>query len=706
MNNTHSQLYKDLLAKALNRGKKQTAARKLTKANYSSFWMDDLGKGNARFGLSEDYNGKNNDLTRSIKLNSYRKAIANFVKILTSKEIPVRFHGSQSYTDGDSVTISTDIKDTNFDVAVGLALHEASHILMTDFDLLPALRDGKIEAAKHLDIALVKDILNYVEDRRIDYYVFSTSPGYKAYYHKLYEHYWNSPVITKGLCSTEYRNASDVDSWMFQIINMTNPAFDATVMPRLQEIVDLINIPNIKRLKSTQEALDIAIQVTQIITDELNAAQASQKPQEPQDGPGEQAEGEQGQGGQGEGEGDDNEGEGVEGEGSEGGESLTSTEARDLRQQLNKQKDFLNGKTGKKTVSYAMARKLDRVDKQGVELSQVNGKNCFNYDVTGKDYVAAAALKAEIGELKQQSRECAWGSEERKAIEDKIRTIEKHDLVDKLDDHYFTNYNVKDYVNSVAQGLLMGQLLGKKLQMRNESRERIDNRLTSGKIDNRRLAAAGYGIESVFHQVTVDKYKKANLHLSLDGSGSMSGKCWSNTLLMTTAIAKALTYTQNVHMQISIRVTVNNNDPANYLVYDSRKNTIRELQVILNSFSPNGMTPEGLCFESMIKKNQLVPATADVDSYFVNISDGGPGGCGNYYGDTATTHTRAQVTKMRTTLGMGVLSYFMSEYDSDNFANTAQGRMFTEMYGNSASHIKSDNVMDIARTLNKLFMTK
>ena len=704
MNNTQSQLYKDLLAKALNRGKKQTAARKLTKANYSSFWMDDLGKGNARFGLSEDYNGKNNDLTRSIKLNSYRKAIANFVKILTSKEIPVRFHGSQSYTDGDSVTISTDIKDTNFDVAVGLALHEASHILMTDFDLLPALRDGKIEAANHLDIALVKDILNYVEDRRIDYYVFSTSPGYKAYYHKLYEHYWNSPIITKGLCSTEYRNTSDVDSWMFQIINMTNPAFDATVMPRLQEIVDLINIPNIKRLKSTQEALDIAIQVTQIITDELNAAQAKQ---DQEGGPGEQ-----GQGGQGEGEGqgtesnDSSESNDGSAEGEGEGDSLTSTEARDLRQQLNKQKDFLEGKTGKKTVSYAMARKLDRADKQGVELSQVNGKNCFNYDVTGKDYVAAAALKTELGDANQKRRELPYGSEERKVHDEKTRDLEKNDLLDKLDEYYFTNYNVKEYTDNIAQGLLMGQLLGRKLQMRNESRERIDNRLTSGKIDNRRLAAAGYGIESVFHQVTVDKYKKANLHLSLDGSGSMSGRCWSNTLLMTTAIAKALTYTQNVHMQISIRVTVNNNDPANYLVYDSRKNTIRELQVILNSFSPNGMTPEGLCFESMIKKNQLVPATADVDSYFVNISDGGPGGCGNYNGTLATTHTRAQVTKMRTTLGMGVLSYFMSEYDRSDFANTTQGRMFKEMYGNSASHIKSDNVMEIARTLNKLFMTK
>jgi hypothetical protein len=110
----------------------------------------------------------------------------------------------------------------------------------------------------------------------------------------------------------------------------------------------------------------------------------------------------------------------------------------------------------------------------------------------------------------------------------------------------------------------------------------------------------------------------------------MSGKCWENTVLMTAAIAKGLTYTQNVGMQISIRVT--NMDgatlPANYFIYDSRKNTLRELEVILGAFDPNGMTPEGLCFESMIKKNQLVRANADMDSYFLNISDGGPGGVG------------------------------------------------------------------------------
>jgi hypothetical protein len=188
----------------------------------------------------------------------------------------------------------------------------------------------------------------------------------------------------------------------------------------------------------------------------------------------------------------------------------------------------------------------------------------------------------------------------------------------------------------------------------------------------------------------------------------MGGKNWENTAMMTAAIAKAITYTQNVAMQISIRVTSYDGStlPVNYFIYDSRKNTLRELEVILGAFSPNGMTPEGLCFESMIKKNQLVRASADMDSYFVNLSDGGPGGVGNYSGVTAMEHTKAQVTKMRNEYGMGVLSYFMSEYAGNDFASNSSGRMFQGMYGKAATTVTPDNAMEIAKTLNKLFMNK
>lgn len=165
-----------------------------SKKNYSSFWMDDTWDTSSKFGGISTKGSQTSDLVKSVKLANYRRAITNFVKIVTKKEIPVLFQGSVgSWTDGASITVSTDIKDSNFDVTVGLALHESSHIILTDFTLLKDLYQGTnttVEEVcnKHMTISssiireYIKQMLNWVEDRRIDNYVFSTSPGYKAYY--------------------------------------------------------------------------------------------------------------------------------------------------------------------------------------------------------------------------------------------------------------------------------------------------------------------------------------------------------------------------------------------------------------------------------------------------------------------------------------------------------------------------------------------
>jgi len=231
--------------------------------NYSKFWMDDMfGDSATRFAGINGAAGST-DIVKIIKLNSYRKAIANFVNILTKKDIPVRFAGNTSFTDGKSVTISTDIKDNNFDVSVGLALHEASHILLTDFDYLR--KKERERGFEFYNWDLWKDLVNWIEDRRIDQYVFSTSPGYKAYYHKMYDYYWNNKNISKGLKSSTYRDPSQVDSWMFHIINSLNPDGDRNALPELGTVLDLINVGNIKRLNSVDEVGEIAIEITKII---------------------------------------------------------------------------------------------------------------------------------------------------------------------------------------------------------------------------------------------------------------------------------------------------------------------------------------------------------------------------------------------------------------------------------------------------------
>ena len=161
--------------------------------NYSSFWLDNGWDNNTSI-FDEDEPKKGVDL---VALASYRRAISNFVSIVTGEpDIKVTFNATgDSYTDGKKVTISSKLDDKLFDSTVGLALHEGSHIKLSDFDFLKGLENqipqeyfNRAEALgmeRHEVIGKLKNLLNYVEDRRIDYFVFSNSPGYKGYYHSM-----------------------------------------------------------------------------------------------------------------------------------------------------------------------------------------------------------------------------------------------------------------------------------------------------------------------------------------------------------------------------------------------------------------------------------------------------------------------------------------------------------------------------------------
>ena len=103
----------------------------------SSFWLDNNSDIDV---LTGEKLSSGKDL---VQLAAYKRAIANFVQIVTGKSIPVNFKGKDSYTDGKSVVIGSSLKDENFDIAVGLALHEGSHVSITDFDVLKRLMDKK-----------------------------------------------------------------------------------------------------------------------------------------------------------------------------------------------------------------------------------------------------------------------------------------------------------------------------------------------------------------------------------------------------------------------------------------------------------------------------------------------------------------------------------------------------------------------------------
>jgi hypothetical protein len=241
-----------------------------------------------------------------MELSSYRRAVANFVRIVTGDNIPVKYHtADDSKTDGKTVTISASTKLDERDIMVGLALHEGSHIKLTDFKLVnEVFRISSINnnswlikhglhsrAAKcckdwgsgqwdqYTFMKNFKDIFNYVEDRRIDNFVMTQAPGYMPYYQALYDKYFNSTIITKGLQSKDFRT-EDWESYIFRLMNITNPASDLKALKRLQQIWDVLDLEHIDRLQNSNDGMMLAFNITEIIHDAI--AEQKKKEQEQQ----------------------------------------------------------------------------------------------------------------------------------------------------------------------------------------------------------------------------------------------------------------------------------------------------------------------------------------------------------------------------------------------------------------------------------------
>ena len=668
-------------------------------------------KTNSSWWLGQDFFDKDRDILTGdivsdrtsdlIKLAGYRRAISNFVNIVTGKsDIPVRFEGKDSYTDGKSVTISASIKDKDFDSTVGLALHEGSHVLLTDFKILPNLEDeifswaeatnvysninSKYEMGSHMSAkSYVKDklrnLLNIVEDRRIDNFVFKSAPGYKGYYHALYNRYFSSSIIDKALASSSRRDL-DWDSYMFHIINITNANRDLNALPGLLDIFKVIDLANIERLKTTKQALTVALQIFDIV--EANIPAVIEREDTAGNDGDSQKDGDQGDNTTSGDEATTPEGEstddGSKADGDQatsGGSALPDLTPRQevqLQKAIQKQKDFINNKIKKTKLNKTEQKKMKALEESGSEIKKV-GRTVNKYN--GIVYETECIL---VKKLTQNVIDNAGYS--------------------FLDAQMWRSKGEK-MSNAISKGVTLGRQLGKKLKMRSEERNTKFSRLDSGKIDKRLIGSLGYGAERIFQQVLNDKYTPANVHISIDASGSMAGSRFENCQTAVVAIAKAASMIDNLNVQISYRTTTGDK-PIILIAYDSRVDSFRKVSNLFKHICASNLTPEGLTFEAI--KNELVTASGDKESYFINFSDGMPY-CEpkgySYYGQGAVSHTRAQVDGMRKR-GIKVLSYFIgsNEYGT-------QGD-FTKMYGKSAQTIDVTRLIPLAKTLNKMFLTK
>jgi hypothetical protein len=688
------------------------------------------------------YSPKQEKSKNLYKMAAHRRAIANFVSIVTGKNIPVKFNTKgNSYTDGTTVVISSKVAEPNeFDPAVGLALHEGSHIKLSNFTLLadmyqsiqkvvgPAKLKEWMETANTKGVSdviyTIKDILNWVEDRRIDQFIFDGAPGYRDYYRSMYDKYFNDPAIDKGMTSTEMSEET-LDSYMFRLINLHSKFSRPNALKGLSEITKLAKLSDINRLKSTDDALVVACDIFDVILTNIDAnAQAEENKGNgkgkgkgqgsPQAGEGEQEAGEDDidveigedggsdgiddEGGDFDEAGGDNEvaeegkgvmgkikvmlgGKGKNGKPAEG--KLSQRQLEILKKKIEKQKEFLRGDVKKGNVSSSENKSLDTIDQSGTELKTV-GEELSNGTIVTKGIECIVVKKMNQSLLESSDFPLA-------------------DL--RYNSKEGEHQNHVQCASEVLEGIRLGTILGKKLQVRSESRETIFNRQLVGRMDKRMISSLGFGNEHVFFTKEIDAYKKANLHISVDASGSMSGTKWRKTMTNVVALAKAVDMISNLEIQISFRTT-SGELPYIVVAYDSRIDKFIKVKTLFQYLRPGGTTPEGLAFEGVMK--QMVGSTTDVDSYFLNISDGEPyfhGKGYNYQGHFASKHTKKMVDKIQS-MGIKVLSYFVSEYSGDVDATSGSGKVFKDCYGKAASYINVTNVNEVTRTMNGLFMAK
>lgn len=658
---------------------------------HSDFWLDEF-----------DFNDSEHiDKTaRLIRLSMVRRSVANFVSILTGQSVPVVFNESgHNMTDGTTVYLSAEIENfEDFDSLVGLALHEGSHVVLTDFRIVNDLWQNvprelyniaEQKGFSKADVAsYLKNILNIIEDRYIDNFIYTTAPGYRGYYLALYDRYFNSSHISTMLKSDMYRTPT-VQSYEARVINLTNPATNLNALPELLKIGQTIDIKNINRLKTTKDRFDIAVEVCKIIYSNVEMVD--------DDTSGSSQSNENGENGENgtlivSGQSDSSDFGGIETsvdaskqtdksedytKNKNSQSSVSKTRQSVIDKAIKKQKAFISGEIKKKKILESDKKLLENLEAAGVTIVTVGTKiDDFTPVTKGVECIVVKNLTKEL----LMTEECPCSSTD---CQGNLRDINR---------------------DSVNRGIQLGNLLGKRLSIRSEINTTKYMRKSTGKIDRRVLSELGFENDTVFYRTDVDQYKSAFLHISIDASSSMEGKKWAHTIMCITAICKAASMINNLKVSVSMRTTTNRGLPYVAIVYDSSKDSFSKVRNIFPYLTCSGSTPEGLCYEAIMK--HLKDCGENEDYYFLNVSDGQPcyyhSQSGMNYGESnGGTHTRRQVNKIRDK-GYKILAYYIDE--SYKMCNDSTVKCFKKMYGSDAQFIDITNIISVAKTLNTMFL--
>ena len=672
----------------------------------SNYWLkDSIFEKKQSYFFDEDETVEKASKYDHMQLAQYQRAIANFVRILTGRgDIQVKYNsGGQSYTDGKTITLSPNIKEKEFDTAVGLALHEASHILYTDFDRTNQYIEDTVRntGSRYSDeVDQRKILLNLVEDLYIDAMTYRSAPGYRGYYSSLYQKYFGDKKIVEGLWSKDYAEPT-WNNYLFHLINIRNPERNLQALPGLETMFKMLDLPNVLRMSTFEDRIYLSKYLFDTISKYVDATKEYQQQLQEQLGQG--------------------------GDGAEKTLNELLEQMADQQQESDDEQEGNGGSgAGKFTASNGVNIGEEMEGTNAIDLDKLSdkAKEQLRKLIEGqKEFIKGQPKKGKLSKADQQKVD-AWAEVdmEKKTVGANSEFSKKglplyiiNDVTNSFIDNLGNSYGLRSYVGTYSQNRIndainRGKLLAKKLQLRNEERSLKTSRLDSGKIDKRLLHEIGFNNFDIFQKVNINAYKPSYIHISIDQSGSMQGSKFDSAMEFAAMFATASKYIKNIHLVISVRSTFDGsgksgwsrhnlqNIPYLMYIFDSKKHNIQHVRSLFPKVSANNLTPEGLCFDGIMK--DTIQKSANTEAYFINICDGEPymqyssgNGSFHYQGENAQNHSKKQMQRMEQN-GIKFITYFIgSSYDFEKVE---------QCYGKNSVHLqRADEIGKITQVMNK-----
>lgn len=590
----------------------------------------------------------------------YLDSISTFVRILTGRsDIKIKYNttdGAMEYSHGynnnvddvvyDHIVISADLNTPQkFDITVGLTLHEAAHVVLTNTNLFnryikyiklhgdAEIFDGVIPTKK--DIYHFTTIFNLIEDLRVYNYILNECPGYIGYHHAMMNKYFDDEKTTTLINNEIIELPQQTwDMYLFNITNIQNPLIVKVLdrLPNLSKIYQLLLPNNINQLESSKCTINVTKKIFKLINDVVQKEYDEQQSRD-----------------------------------------IIPITIKTINE---KQQDFINGKIYKAAIS----RKLDTA----------------------------------INDIVQQNAETRTSQVSLIDADGNERLLNIPCVVMKGISHLHTNsldvqHCLNQYRNAIDEGITHAYAFASRLKAYCDKTPLTTYRVRNGKLSNRLLYSCEYN-DNIFQYDTQINIPNQYIHISLDGSYSMNGYPWANTIKYAITIAKACEYISNIHVVISVRCTLET-QPCMWIIYDSTKDNIDSLLTDIASIVPASNTPEGLCFNVIL--DDIITGANNKKSLFINFSDGMPympiqtsqkrNEVQFYYeGNIAITHTATMINKLKNN-NIDILSYYIMPNDksSANIDNDAL-YAFKQMYGNNACRINAGDITMLINTLNNI----